>query len=124
MRNSCIEDCGVYGWGSNKHGQLAQKNALQTISAPCKIVVPNHILLNETKKNLDSIKEMYGSILIERVFCGSKYSAFQTNTGEFWATGNCADSAKVAVAKANEMSAATPETDPDEEQKLPMISKE
>ena len=72
---------------------------MQIVSTPRKIDLPDHILLDETKKNLNSIKEMAESTMIERVFCGNKFSAFLTNTGEFWAAGNCANAGKVAIAK-------------------------
>ena len=60
---------------------------------------------------------MADSVLIERVFCGNKFSAFLTNTGEFWASGNCSNAGKEAVAKAEAAAAAAQEI-PEEEQKL------
>jgi len=67
---------------------------------------------------LDSIKTQT-SILIERVFCGNKFSAFTTSNGEFWASGNCTNSAKAAVAKQSiGGAAAASEVNPEEEQKL------
>lgn len=54
VRKSCIEDCALFGWGNNRSGQLATKKA-NILSAPKKLDVPDHIVLDETKKNLDSI---------------------------------------------------------------------
>ena len=56
---------------------------------------------------------MADSVLIERVFCGNKFSAFLTNTGEFWASGNCSNAGKEAIAKAE---AAAAQEIPEEEQ--------
>ena len=66
---------------------------------------------------MDSIKSQGSSILIERIFCGNKYSAFITNSGEMWACGNCANAGKVAIAKQQMGGAAAMETDPEDERK-------
>ena len=90
VRNGCLEDSAIFGWGNNKHGQLGQKIGQNIFSAPKKIPLPDHITLDETKKNSDSITSAKKSVIIDRIFIGNKYSAFMTDSGEFWACGNCA----------------------------------
>ena len=34
------------------------------------------------------------TVLIEKIFCGNKFSGLLLNTGEFWACGNCAGAGK------------------------------
>ena len=54
VRKECMQDCALFGWGTNKHGQLATKSLFA--SNPIKITLPDHITLDETKKDLNSIK--------------------------------------------------------------------
>ena len=60
---------------------------------PKKIELPEHICLDETTKNIDSIKTQE-AILIEKLFCSNKHSGILLSNGEFWACGNCPDAGK------------------------------
>lgn len=111
VRGTAMEDCALFGWGNNKHGQLAQKNQAITLSAPKKIEVPKHICLDETSKNINSIKTQK-PLLIERLFCGSKFSGILLNNGEFWSCGNCANAGKATI---NASKKTGEDTNPDEE---------
>lgn len=111
VRGRAMEECALFGWGNNKHGQLAQKNQAITLSAPVKIHVPSHICMDETNKNLNSIKTQK-PLLIEKLFCGSKFSGILLDNGEFWSCGNCANAGKATI---NALKKTAEETNPDEE---------
>lgn len=68
------------------------------MSGPKKIELPQHITLDETKKDLNSIKTQQ-SIMIENIFCSSKFSGIRLSNGEFWACGNCASVMKEHINK-------------------------
>lgn len=95
VRKECLQDCALFGWGNNKHGQLGIKKA-NIVSAPRKIDLPAFITLDETNKNLDSITTQQ-SILIAKIFCGNRFSGFLLSNGAFWACGNCAQAGKTTV---------------------------
>jgi alpha-tubulin suppressor-like RCC1 family protein len=68
--------------------------------------LPDHITLDETKKDLNSIKTQK-SVLIEKIFCGNRFSGMLLSNGEFWACGNCPQAAKavlMSAKQANEVS--------------------
>ena len=92
MLRSCTVECAVYAWGSNKHGQLANKKAL-IISAPKKLDLPEHIVLDDSQKELNSIMAKTESIVIKKIFCGIKHSGILLSNGEFWACGNVSQKA-------------------------------
>ena len=63
---------------------------------PKKIDVPSHICLDETNKDLNSIKTQE-AIYIEKIFCSNKQSGILLSNGEFWACGNCAEAGKEII---------------------------
>lgn len=95
VRTSCLQDCALFSWGNNKFGQCATAKA-KFLSMPKKIDLPDHICLDETQKNVDSIKAQQ-TILIEKIFCSNKQSGFLLSNGEFWACGNCPDAGKEVI---------------------------
>jgi len=58
--------------------------------------VPEHIILDETTKNLDSIVNQE-VVLIEKIFCSNKHSGILLSNGEFWACGNCPGAGKAII---------------------------
>jgi len=97
VREVCMSDCALFGWGSNKYGQLGSKAMVYAQAK--KIDLPSIIMLDETKKDLNSIKNQQ-SVLIEKIFCGNRYSGLLLSNGEFWACGNCAQASKTAITNA------------------------
>lgn len=95
LRKTCLLDCALFAWGNNKHGQLGVGKA-NVLTAPRKVEIPDFIMVDETKKNLDSIATQQ-SILIDKIFCGNRHSAILLSNGELWACGNCASAGKVAL---------------------------
>lgn len=63
---------------------------------PKKIILPEHIIIDETNKDQDSITTQQ-SILIEQIYCSTKYSGMLLSNGEFWACGNAADAGKEVI---------------------------
>lgn len=100
VQDSCVEEYVLYGWGNNKYGQLATKKAI-TIGAPKKIDLPEHIILDETNIDLDSIK-VKENIVIEKIFCSNKYSGILLSNGEFWGSGNCAQAGRENIRNLDE----------------------
>lgn len=79
--------------------------------------MPDHVIVDETNKDLNSIKTQR-SILIEKVFCGNRFSGVLLNNGEFWACGNCADAGKTSLyGPANTR-------DPEEEEKAAQMQRD
>ena len=95
VRRSCIQDCALFSWGNNKFGQCATAKA-KVLSMPKKIEVPPHICLDETNKDLNSIKTQE-SVYIDRIFCSNKQSGILLSNGELWACGNCAEAGKEII---------------------------
>ena len=93
VRNECMQDCALFGWGNNKHGQLATKNSI--VPAPKKINLPETITIDETNK--DSSIKTKNSIFIQKIFCGNRYSGILLSNGEFWACGNCPEAGKAVL---------------------------
>ena len=105
VSTDCVEECCVYGWGNNKHGQLAQgKTMIQ--GQPMKLSLPGHIVLDETKRTINSIKDQY-TISVTKIFCSSRFSGLLLSNGEFWAAGNCAGAGKNIVANPGGSAAGT-----------------
>jgi len=97
VRSSCIEDGGLYGWGNNKHGQLGVLTPEKIRSSIGRISqLPGHVVVDETHKDINSIKGQQ-SILIEKIFCGNRFSAILLTNGELWVCGNCAQAGKSAI---------------------------
>ena len=55
---------------------------------PTKIALPDHVTLDETKKDHNSIKDQHQSILVDRIFCSNRHSGILLSNGEFWAAGD------------------------------------
>ena len=65
-----------------------------------KIALPEHVILDETKKDVNSIKTQQ-SILVEKIFCSNKHSGILLSNGEFWAVGDCERAGKANLAGAS-----------------------
>ena len=64
--------------------------------------VPDHVVLDETTRNIDSIVKQE-SITIKKIFCSNKHSGILLSNGEFWACGNCPGAgAAIIEARKNE----------------------
>ena len=74
-----------------------------------KIPLPEHVILDETKKDLNSIKTQQ-SILIEKIFCSIRHSGILLSNGEFWAAGDCAQAGKVAIARKESFESSSSQT--------------
>ena len=85
------------------------------LSMPKKIDVPEHICLDETNKDLNSIKTQE-SVFIHKIFCSNKQSGILLSNGEFWACGNCSDAGKEIIKGAS--------TNPEEESKRQQMSRD
>ena len=70
---------------------------------PMKIALPDHVTLDETKKDLNSIKTQQ-SVLVEKIFCSNRHSGILLSNGEFWAAGDCAQAGKANIAVARKES--------------------
>ena len=68
-----------------------------------KIALPDHVILDETKKDLNSIKTQQ-AILVEKIFCSNRHSGILLSNGEFWAAGDCAQAGKANIAVARKES--------------------
>lgn len=95
VRDECIKECALLGWGKNSHGQLATRK-LNFATAPKRIVLPEVVTLDETKKDMNSIKTQQ-SIFVDKIACGNRFSAFILSNGETWACGNCPQAGKPAL---------------------------
>ena len=93
VRNQCMQDCALFGWGNNKHGQLATKATM--LSVPKKIDLPETITIDETNK--DSSIKTKTSVLIQKIFCSIRHSGILLSDGEFWACGNCPEAGKAVL---------------------------
>ena len=75
---------------------------------PKKVDLPEHICLDETNKDLNSIKTQQ-SIFIEKIFCSNKQSGILLTNGQFWACGNCQDAGKDQIKSSNSHQTTSPE---------------
>lgn len=73
VKNSKCSKIKLWGWGSNKQGQLGQMDFTSFIKAPVSIPLP------EMKNEFDFIMNVY---------CGLNYTFFITRYGELYITGN------------------------------------
>jgi alpha-tubulin suppressor-like RCC1 family protein len=73
VKNPTCKDVKLYGWGSNKNGQLGLNSDKTFIKTPTLITLPD--LTNEND-------------YINKIYCGKTFSLLLTNYGEIFITGN------------------------------------
>ena len=87
IKNAKCEKVKLWGWGSNKQGQLAQLNFSGYLKAPVSIALP------EMKNEFDYIVNVY---------CGDNYTFLMTRYGELYLSGNyCAKDQESILSKQN-----------------------
>lgn len=87
VKNVTVKKTQLWGWGSNKMGQLAQMDYSNSF-----IKVPTLINLPEMKNEQDYISKIY---------TGKSFALLQTKFGELYMTGNYTSKEKIQVKEPN-----------------------